>query len=152
MSVRVSVTAICVFWLVGKTALQLLCVCLFQLLSVSFSCCLWVSAVVCEFQLLCVCMFQLACTLPDKELMSQIVAALLEHISNPSHSYASLLPCVRTLVMLTEHDYGFYHLKVWVPLVFSRWMLPNMLLTSQQQIGCTVKYHFVSPCQPSGLA
>ena len=59
-----------------------------------------------------VCVFQLACTLPDKELMSQIVAALLEHISNPSHSYASLLPCVRTLVMLTEHDYGFYHLKV----------------------------------------
>ena len=74
--------------------------------------CVFVSAVVCEFQLLCVYMFQLACTLPDKELMSQIVAALLEHISNPSHSYASLLPCVRTLVMLTEHDYGFYHLKV----------------------------------------
>ena len=59
--------------------------------------------------------FQLACTLPDKELMAQVVGALLEHISNPSHSYASLLPCVRTLVMLTEHDYGFYHLKVSVP-------------------------------------
>lgn len=46
--------------------------------------------------------------------MQQIVSALLEHISNPAHSYASLLPCVRTLVMLTEHDYGFYHLKVYV--------------------------------------
>ncbi|XP_025114734.1 protein virilizer homolog isoform X3 [Pomacea canaliculata] len=55
---------------------------------------------------------QLACTLPEKELMVPIVTALLEHISNPSHSYASLLPCVRTLVMLTEHDYGFYHLKM----------------------------------------
>nr|KAG5709021.1 hypothetical protein BaRGS_004660 [Batillaria attramentaria] len=53
----------------------------------------------------------LACTLPDKDLMVQIVTALLEHIGNPSHSYASLLPCVRTLVMLTEHDYGFYYLK-----------------------------------------
>ncbi|KAL8610324.1 hypothetical protein ACOMHN_041138 [Nucella lapillus] len=56
---------------------------------------------------------QLACTLPDKDLMGQMVGALMEHIGGtPPHSYASLLPSVRTLVMLTEHDYGFYHLKV----------------------------------------
>lgn len=48
-----------------------------------------------------------------------IVWALLEHISNPAHPYASLLPCVRTLVMLTEHKYGFYHLKVYTAIHFA---------------------------------
>lgn len=43
--------------------------------------------------------------------MTQITTALLDHMGSADHSYASILPCVRTLVMLTEHDYGFYYLK-----------------------------------------
>ncbi|KAJ8303301.1 hypothetical protein KUTeg_019697 [Tegillarca granosa] len=54
---------------------------------------------------------QIAYSLPPADYMSQITAALLDHMCNPDHSYASILPCVRTLVMLTDHDYGFYHLK-----------------------------------------
>ncbi|KAK6982141.1 protein virilizer [Biomphalaria glabrata] len=54
----------------------------------------------------------LANSLPENILMAEIMAALLEHIGNPSQSYASILPCLRTLTMLTDHDYGFYHLKM----------------------------------------
>ncbi|KAH9515696.1 hypothetical protein Btru_011758 [Bulinus truncatus] len=54
----------------------------------------------------------LANSLPENVLMADIMAALLEHIGNPSQSYASILPCLRTLTMLTDHDYGFYHLKM----------------------------------------
>lgn len=43
--------------------------------------------------------------------MTQITTALLDHMGSADHSYASILPCVRTLVMLTDHDYGFYYLK-----------------------------------------
>lgn len=46
--------------------------------------------------------------------MTQITTALLDHMGSADHSYASILPCVRTLVMLTDHDYGFYYLKRYV--------------------------------------
>ncbi|RUS68539.1 hypothetical protein EGW08_023699, partial [Elysia chlorotica] len=54
----------------------------------------------------------LANSLPESILMAEIMAALLEHIGNPLQSYASILPCLRTLIFLTDHDYGFFHLKM----------------------------------------
>ncbi|BFZ19611.1 hypothetical protein BsWGS_22649 [Bradybaena similaris] len=54
----------------------------------------------------------LANSLPESVLMADIVAALLEHIGNNAQSYASILPCLRTLIMLTDHDYGFFHIKI----------------------------------------
>lgn len=56
-------------------------------------------------------MLQMANSLPGSEDMVQVTTALLDHIGNQDHHYASILPCVRTLAMLTENDYGFYHLK-----------------------------------------
>ncbi|XP_056008740.1 protein virilizer homolog isoform X5 [Ostrea edulis] len=54
---------------------------------------------------------QIALALPDGNYMTQITTALLDHMGSADHSYASILPCVRTLVMLTDHDYGFFYLK-----------------------------------------
>lgn len=54
---------------------------------------------------------QIAYALPNGNYMTQITTALLDHMGSADHSYASILPCVRTLVMLTDHDYGFYYLK-----------------------------------------
>ncbi|XP_077866591.1 protein virilizer homolog [Saccoglossus kowalevskii] len=54
---------------------------------------------------------QLANGLPSKDHLELILTALLEHISDGNQSYATILLCLRTFVMLTEHDYGFYHLK-----------------------------------------
>ncbi|XP_077982853.1 protein virilizer homolog [Glandiceps talaboti] len=54
---------------------------------------------------------QLANSLPTKEHLEQIIIALLEHIGNMEQSYATVLLCLRTLIMLTEHDYTFYHLR-----------------------------------------
>ncbi|KAK3085549.1 hypothetical protein FSP39_005168 [Pinctada imbricata] len=54
---------------------------------------------------------QIAYALPNGNYMTQITTSLLDHMGSADHSYASILPCVRTLVMLTEHDYGFYYLK-----------------------------------------
>uniref|UniRef100_T1D1V3 Putative virilizer-like protein n=1 Tax=Cupiennius salei TaxID=6928 RepID=T1D1V3_CUPSA len=53
----------------------------------------------------------LASSLPCKEHISQICGALVQHIGCHQHSYSSVLPSLRSLVMLTEHDYGFYHVK-----------------------------------------
>lgn len=46
--------------------------------------------------------------------LNTVITALLQHMGNPDHAYASILPCVRTLVMLTDHDYGFYNLVKYV--------------------------------------
>lgn len=53
----------------------------------------------------------LASALPPRELLSLFCSVLLEHMSNTQHSFTTLLPTVRTFLMLVEHDYGFYHLK-----------------------------------------
>ncbi|XP_071451380.1 protein virilizer [Hetaerina americana] len=58
----------------------------------------------------------LASCLPPKELTLIFTSALVEHIRggdclNSDQPFAVLLLAVRTLVLLTEHDYGFYHLK-----------------------------------------
>ncbi|XP_070574528.1 protein virilizer homolog [Ptychodera flava] len=54
---------------------------------------------------------QLANSLPIKEHLELILNAILEHVGNTDQTYATILLCLRTLIMLTEHDYGFYHLK-----------------------------------------
>ncbi|CAG2252768.1 VIRMA [Mytilus edulis] len=54
---------------------------------------------------------QIAYSLPQPSDMVMITTALLDHMGSADHNYASILPCVKTLVMLTDHDYGFYFLK-----------------------------------------
>ncbi|KAL7984173.1 hypothetical protein Chor_002743 [Crotalus horridus] len=54
---------------------------------------------------------QLSNSLPGKELMASICDCLIETIINAESSYTCLLTCIRTMMFLTEHDYGFYHLK-----------------------------------------
>ncbi|KAG8190819.1 hypothetical protein JTE90_028318 [Oedothorax gibbosus] len=53
----------------------------------------------------------LSSSLPSKEHMALICGALVQHIGCHKHSYSSVLPSLRTLVMLTEHDYGYFHVK-----------------------------------------
>lgn len=54
----------------------------------------------------------LANTLPDKEMLEVICAALLEHIGSEQQSFATILLALRTLLTLTEHNYGVYHQKI----------------------------------------
>ncbi|KAF4798034.1 Protein virilizer like protein [Turdus rufiventris] len=54
---------------------------------------------------------QLSNSLPSKELMPLICDCLMETLTNSESSYSCLLTCIRTMMFLTEHDYGFYHLK-----------------------------------------
>ncbi|XP_066019327.1 protein virilizer homolog isoform X2 [Pocillopora verrucosa] len=53
----------------------------------------------------------LANTLPDKEMLEVICAALLEHMGSEQQSFATILLALRTLLTLTEHNYGVYHQK-----------------------------------------
>ncbi|GFT51849.1 protein virilizer homolog [Nephila pilipes] len=53
----------------------------------------------------------LSSSLPSKEHMILICGALIQHIGCHKHSYSSVLPSLRSLVMLTEHDYGYFHVK-----------------------------------------
>ncbi|XP_055934312.1 protein virilizer homolog [Argiope bruennichi] len=53
----------------------------------------------------------LSSSLPCKEHMVVICGALIQHIGCHKHSYSSVLPSLRSLVMLTEHDYGYFHVK-----------------------------------------
>ncbi|XP_018123622.1 protein virilizer homolog isoform X2 [Xenopus laevis] len=54
---------------------------------------------------------QLANALPSKELLPSICDSLMETFANNDSSYASILTAIRTMMFLSEHDYGFYHLK-----------------------------------------
>ncbi|XP_025055201.1 protein virilizer homolog isoform X4 [Alligator sinensis] len=54
---------------------------------------------------------QLSNSLPSKELMSSICDCLMETLANSESTYNCLLTCIRTMMFLTEHDYGFCHLK-----------------------------------------
>jgi len=56
----------------------------------------------------------LANALPPRDLLLTLCTVMLEHIANIEHSFTTLLPTVRTFLMLTEHDYGFYHLRRYV--------------------------------------
>ncbi|XP_071959091.1 protein virilizer homolog isoform X2 [Antedon mediterranea] len=54
---------------------------------------------------------QLANSLPCKEHMEAMCTAMLDHVSSPDQSYASILLALRHLSMLLDHDYGFCHVK-----------------------------------------
>lgn len=54
---------------------------------------------------------QLANALPSKDIMPGICDRMLEVLKNTHSSYTLQLTCLRTMMFLTEHDYGLYHLK-----------------------------------------
>nr|XP_055066087.1 protein virilizer homolog [Misgurnus anguillicaudatus] len=54
---------------------------------------------------------QLANSLPTKDVMVCICDGMLEVLGNAHSSYTLQLTCLRTMMFLTEHDYGLYHLK-----------------------------------------
>ncbi|XP_039535377.1 protein virilizer homolog isoform X3 [Pimephales promelas] len=54
---------------------------------------------------------QLANSLPTRDMMTCICDGMLEVLGNSHSSYALQLTCLRTMMFLTEHDYGLYHLK-----------------------------------------
>ncbi|XP_069076585.1 protein virilizer homolog isoform X1 [Pleurodeles waltl] len=54
---------------------------------------------------------QLSNSLPSRELMPSICDSLMETVSNSESSFSALLTCIRTMMFLSEHDYGFYHIK-----------------------------------------
>uniref|UniRef100_V5H8E0 Putative nuclear membrane protein involved in mrna transport n=2 Tax=Ixodes ricinus TaxID=34613 RepID=V5H8E0_IXORI len=60
---------------------------------------------------LAVLLKKLANSVPPKEQLQAICSALVHHIGTASHSYSSVLLAVRVLVMLTEHDFGFFCIK-----------------------------------------
>ncbi|XP_060717182.1 protein virilizer homolog isoform X1 [Tachysurus vachellii] len=54
---------------------------------------------------------QLANALPSKDMMPGICDRMLEVLKHTHSSYTIQLTCLRTMMFLTEHDYGLYHLK-----------------------------------------
>ncbi|MEE6463546.1 hypothetical protein FKM82_005944 [Ascaphus truei] len=54
---------------------------------------------------------QLSNALPSKDLLTSICDGLMVTLANNESSYTSLLTCIRTMMFLSEHDYGFYYLK-----------------------------------------
>jgi hypothetical protein len=52
----------------------------------------------------------LANALPIKEHLLNFISMILDYLQVDS-SFVTYLPAVRTLLLLTEHDYGFYHLR-----------------------------------------
>uniref|UniRef100_A0A8D8WPJ5 Protein virilizer n=1 Tax=Cacopsylla melanoneura TaxID=428564 RepID=A0A8D8WPJ5_9HEMI len=49
--------------------------------------------------------------LPYKDTLINIVETLIDHLSNPLHSFGTILPTLRTLLLISENDIGFYHIK-----------------------------------------
>ncbi|CAG9763201.1 unnamed protein product [Ceutorhynchus assimilis] len=52
----------------------------------------------------------LANALPIKEHLLSFIGVILDHLAT-ENSFVTYLPIVRTLLLLTEHDYGFFHLR-----------------------------------------
>lgn len=48
--------------------------------------------------------------LPLKEQLLAFMSMVLDYLQ-VDNSFVTYLPCLRTLILLTEHDYGFYHLR-----------------------------------------
>ncbi|XP_044750585.1 protein virilizer isoform X2 [Coccinella septempunctata] len=48
--------------------------------------------------------------LPTKDHLISFIEVISEHLFN-NNSFVTYLPAVRTIFLLTEHDYGFYHLR-----------------------------------------
>lgn len=49
-------------------------------------------------------------SLPCKENLTHFINAMLDHLMS-NNSFITYLPILRTLLLLNEHDYGFYHLR-----------------------------------------
>lgn len=56
----------------------------------------------------------LANALPPRDLLAVFVSALIDHIAMHEHSFITILSALKALMLLTEHDYGFYHLRKYV--------------------------------------
>ncbi|CAH0546418.1 unnamed protein product [Brassicogethes aeneus] len=52
----------------------------------------------------------LANAIPIKEHLLSYITMMVEHLGT-DNSFVTYLPLVRTLLLLTEHNYGFYHLR-----------------------------------------
>lgn len=48
---------------------------------------------------------------PNKEVLLPVVDALVDHLHNPHSPHHSLHQGLRALIHLTEHDYGFFHIR-----------------------------------------
>ncbi|TRY84564.1 hypothetical protein DNTS_001310 [Danionella cerebrum] len=53
----------------------------------------------------------LANALPTRDTMSSICDGMVEVLGNTHSNYTLQLTCLRTMMFLTEHDYGLFHLK-----------------------------------------
>jgi len=49
--------------------------------------------------------------LPPRQVLSEVTLALLQHIAETHHPMPCLLLALKSLILLTDHDYGFYSLK-----------------------------------------
>ncbi|XP_067835353.1 protein virilizer homolog isoform X2 [Heptranchias perlo] len=54
---------------------------------------------------------QLSNSLPNGELLSPICDCSLQALANSETTYTTVLTCLRTMMFLTEHEYGFFYLK-----------------------------------------
>ncbi|XP_076868822.1 protein virilizer homolog isoform X2 [Brachyhypopomus gauderio] len=54
---------------------------------------------------------QLANALPSRDVMPGMCDSMVEVLGHPHSSYSLQLTCLRTMMFLTEHDYGLLHLK-----------------------------------------
>lgn len=52
----------------------------------------------------------LANALPIKELLITFLQSMVDHLQIAS-TFVTILPAVRTFLLLTEHNYGFYHMR-----------------------------------------
>lgn len=52
----------------------------------------------------------LANALPMKDTFLTFINTMIEHLMNNDNCFITFLPIVRTMLLLTEHNYGFYHL------------------------------------------
>lgn len=53
----------------------------------------------------------LSAALPSRDALLQIVTGLWDHLAHTEHNYSSLLPTLRTLTLLAEHNYTFQQLQ-----------------------------------------
>lgn len=74
----------------------------------------------------------LANTLPPRDLLGTLVLVMLDHITDNRHGLATVQASLRTFLMLTEHDYGFFHLKKSVGLDSTSNHQFSELVTSKQ--------------------
>ena len=55
---------------------------------------------------------QLANALPHCDDLMAICTGLLHHLDNGDQPFSSILVVLRTLMVLLEHDVGFYYIKM----------------------------------------